>query len=422
MVRLAILLVLVCLSLWEWRAGVRKHVYWLAMLGLLVFFSLRYGQGTDYLTYMSIYANTGPLHTLPNYFAPQYNRVEIGYFYLMSLFKMLRVHYILFVAIITLVSLIGLHRFIQRFCPLPMFALTVFFAVYSLIYMESAIRQLLPLAIVLGWVLVDWSNGRRIRAMAGIAAAGLLHTSALVLCLLPILFWNHRPLYLIEWKRRTTAIALTLLIGAAAVINFIDLTPVINLLPGALAHAITQYYTQSTGVSLLALGNRSLFMLIAFLLAWRAKGSLTDKEKLLFNLYCVGYGVYLLFIKFDLIASRTNVYFRIVDVALLPVLFYRNRDLANRVFVAVPVMMALLCFLYVKDISSTMVYANYYSRNPIEYPYITVFDVEALLDSKFVNVKNANALNAYNAGGFSWNDYYNSLQRKPQTRSPILPY
>ena len=90
MVRLAILLVLLCLTLWEWIAGPRKAVYWLAMASLFVFFSLRYGQGTDYITYMSIYANVQPLHTLPNYFAYRYDTIEIGFYYLMSFFRMLR--------------------------------------------------------------------------------------------------------------------------------------------------------------------------------------------------------------------------------------------------------------------------------------------------------------------------------------------
>ena len=178
MVRLAILLVLLGLTVWEWFAGARKYAYWAALTGLFVFFSLRYGQGTDYITYMGIYANVPALHTFPNFFAFQYNKIEIGFFYLISLCKMLRMHYAVFIALITLVSLLCLNRFIRRFCPLPMFALTIFYAVYSLTYMESAIRQLLPLSIALGWVLPNWVDKRRWRAIAGIVVATLLHTSA----------------------------------------------------------------------------------------------------------------------------------------------------------------------------------------------------------------------------------------------------
>lgn len=271
MVRLAILLVLLGLTVWEWFAGARKYAYWAALTGLFVFFSLRYGQGTDYITYMGIYANVPALHTFPNFFAFQYNKIEIGFFYLISLCKMLRMHYAVFIALITLVSLLCLNRFIRRFCPLPMFALTIFYAVYSLTYMESAIRQLLPLSIALGWVLPNWVDKRRWRAIAGIVVATLLHTSAAVLFALPILFWQDRPLFVIEWKARTTVLLGLLVVAASAVITLVDLTPIIRLLPSQLEYTVYTYYVENNHVSLLALANRGLFMAIVFLLALRAR-------------------------------------------------------------------------------------------------------------------------------------------------------
>lgn len=422
MVRLGILLVLLCLTAWEWYAGTRKYVYWLVMTGLFAFFALRYGQGTDYLTYLSIYANVPPLHTFPLHSAYQYNYIEIGFFYLMSFFRMLGVHYVLFVAIITAFSLYCIHRFIRRFCPLPVFALTFFFAVYSLTYMESGIRELISAAIAFGFIFIDWADGRRVRALIGIAIAALIHTSALVLLLVPILFWNPRPMYLVEWKPKKTAIVLGLLVAATAVINIVDMTPIIQLLPSSIEYRVMYYYTENSQFSLMALANRSLFMAVVLVLAWRCREELSPREKLLFNLYCVGYGLYLMLVSFDLIASRINLYFRIIDFCLIPLLFHRNRDLIKRTVVAFPVMLALISFLYVKDITATMGYAQYYSNNPLEYPYVTVFNADDIFDNKFVNAKNASAMNAYQTGGLSWDEYYQTLQRKPSVRSPIVPY
>ncbi len=420
MVRLAILLVLLGFTIWEWRSGEHKPVYWLSMAFLFVFFSLRYGQGTDYLTYLSIYANVPPLTQFPNYFAFQYNKIEIGFYYFMSFFRTFGVHYVLFVAIVTFLSLACLHRFIKKFCPLPMFALTFFFAVYSLTYMESALRQMLALSIAMGWVFIDWVNGKRFRPMIGIALASTLHTSAALLFLLPVLFWYPRPLYLIEWKPKKIAAVLFALLAATAVINFVDLTPLIKILPARLEYTISYYYVKQ--LNLMAVLNRSLFMAIVFALTYRAREQLSDREKLLFNLYCVGYGLYLLFMSFDLIASRTNINFRVVDICLIPLLFYKNRDLVKRTFVGMPVMLLLVSFLYVKDMTAIMDFSQYYSGNPLDYPYITVFNTDELLDNKFVNIKNAQAMNAYQTGGFSWDEYYHTLQRKPSVRSPIVPY
>lgn len=423
MVRLAILAVLLCLTVWEWRTGPRKAVYWLSLFSLFLFFSFRYGQGTDYLTYLSIYANVSPLYTFPNYLAFQYNKIEVGFFYLMSFFRMFGTHYSIFIAIITLFSLTCIHRFISRFASqLPMFALTLFFAIYSITYMESGIRQLISISIALGWVYIDWMNGKRLRAVAGIVIAMSMHTSAALLFLLPVMFWNPRRLFILEWKRRTTALVFALMLGAALIINFVDFTPIINLLPASVSYTIRSYYTENNQVSLLALGNRTLFMAIVFVLAWKSRGQLTNREKFLFNLYCVGYALYVLFMPFDLIASRINVYFRVVDICLLPLLFYKNRELIKRTYVGLPVLLMLVSFLYVKDISAIMDFAQYYNSNPLQYPYITIFNQDELLKSKYVNVKNANAMNAYHISGATWDEYYETLQRKPSSRSIIVPY
>lgn len=422
MVRLAILLVLLCLAFWEWRSGPRKAVYWLSLFGLFVFFSLRYGQGTDYITYLSIYANVPPLNTLPNFANYQYNIVEIGYFYLMSFFRMFGAHYVVFIGIVTGFSLLCIHRFITKYSPLPMFSLTFFFAVYSLVYMESAARQLIALSLVLGWVLIDWANGKRLRPIIGLLIASSIHTSVAGLFVLLILFWNPRPLYIIEWSKKKTALVGVLLLAAVAAVTLVDLTPVIELLPSSLEYRILSYYSENVSVSLMALGNRALFMAIVFALAYRARDTLSAHEKLFVNLYIIGFAIYLMLMSFDLIASRINVYFRIVDICLIPLLFDRNRAFLRRTYVAMPIMLALISFLYVKDITTTMEYAQYYSRNPLQYPYITIFNTDKLLESKFVNVKNASSMNAYQAGGMSWDEYYDQLQRKPVIRSPIVPY
>lgn len=422
MVRLAILAVMLGLTIREWRHGPNKFIYYLALTGLFAFFSLRYGQGTDYLTYLSIYANVQPLSSFPSYAAFQYNKIEIGFFYLMSFFRMLHVHYVVFVAILTLFSLFMIDRFLQRFCPLPFFGLTFFFAVYSLVYMESGIRQLFSLSVALGWVYPAWQKRRRVLALIGVVFASAMHNSAVVMLLLPLFFWKEGKLFFIEWKKKTTLIVLGAGLALVLAVNFINLMPLISLLPARLEYTISSYYLENHNLSLTALANRGLFMLIVFFLALRAKDELSPREKFLFNLYAVGFCVYVIFMSFDLIASRTNVYFRIVEIALIPALFARNRDFVRRLRVAFPAMLLLLAFLYVKDITAVMDYSEYYSSKPWEYPYITIFNSDELLDAKYVNIKNANAMNAYQTGGASWDEYYNSLLRKPANRSRITSY
>ena len=288
--------------------------------------------------------------------------------------------------------------------------------------MESGIRQLFSLSVALGWVYPAWQKRRRVLALIGVVFASAMHNSAVVMMLLPLLFWKEGKLFFIEWKKKTTLLVLGAGLALVLAVNFINLMPLISLLPARLEYTISSYYLENHNLSLTALANRGLFMLIVFFLALRAKDELSPREKFLFNLYAVGFCVYVVFMSFDLIASRTNVYFRIVEIALIPALFARNRDFVRRLRVAFPAMLLLLAFLYVKDITAVMDYSEYYSSKPWEYPYITIFNSDELLDAKYVNIKNANAMNAYQTGGASWDEYYNSLLRKPANRSRITSY
>ncbi len=424
MVRLVVLFALLCLSFWEWRHGAKKALFIFALAALTVFFSLRYGQGTDYLTYLSIYANIEPLHTLPNYFAFSYNKIEIGFFYLISLFRMFGAHFTIFITFVTVFSFFMLGRFIRRFSSAaPILSITIFYAVYSITYMESGIRQMLAIAIVLGFVLVEWDNGHHVLPVVGIALASLFHTSALLMLLLPILCWKgNSKLFFIDWKLTKSIVILSIILLLGAVINLFDWSRWISFLPARLEYTLWYYYQERSGISYLAFANRTLFALIIFCFSYYFRRALTDTDRLLFNMYIIGYLIYILFISFDLIASRCNVYFRIVEIALIPQLFTKDKRFVTRKIVLLPGLVLLVSFLYVKDISAVMDFAQYYDNNPLRYPYITIFNPDKLLNEKFVNIKNVNAMNAYQTGGFSWNNYYEHLQRKPINRSTILPY
>lgn len=422
MVRLAILLILLLMTVWEWRRGSNKHLYWAGMAGLFLFFSLRYGQGTDYLNYLSIYATIKPLQMLPNYFEYSFNKVEIGFFYLISFFRMLHMPFTWFIVLVTGSSLLLIDRFIRRFSPLPVFSLFFFFAVYSLTYMESGIRQLMSISLVLGWVLVDWTQGHRWRALIGIALASLLHTSALALLVLPLLFYKERDQWPFSWSLRRLVLLFGGLIAVMLAVNYVNLEPVLRLLPGSVGPTLVYYYLTTKSFSPMALANRLLFVVLSLALAWRVRDQMSQKERFLFKLYIVGFCIYLLLMSVDLVASRMNVYFRIVEIALLPALLYRNRDFAKRLVPVVAALLVLVCGIYVKDMRAIMGFSLYYESNPLKYPYVTVMSPETLLDVRYIPIKYEPYMNQAAYGQFDFDNYYRKVQRKPSLSSPVVPY
>jgi hypothetical protein len=374
------------------------------------------------LNYLSIYATVPLLQNLPSYFAYKFNKVEVGFFYLVSLFRMTGLHFNVFIGVVTGVSLLLVDRFIRRFSPLPLFSLAFFFAVYSLTYMESGIRQLLAICIGLGWVLHDWARGRRWSAMVGVLVAASMHSSALLLFVLPILFRNEKDTWPFSWSLGQLGALLGGVLAVSAALLFVNLQPILERIPSAIGPTLVYYYMTTRSFSLLALLNRLLFAALAVGLAWRARERLSMRERLLLKLYLLGLMVYLLCMSVDLIASRTNVYFRVVEFALLPALLYHNRDARKWVSSAAAVLVALLAFIYVKDMRAIMGFSQYYETDVLSYPYVTVFDPAQLLDVRYIPVKYEPYMNQAAYGQFDFEEYYRQVPRKPSLTSPVLPY
>ncbi|MDR1570233.1 MAG: EpsG family protein [Oscillospiraceae bacterium] len=420
MVRLAILAALIALSIWEWLQGPNKALYLLTAVGLFAFFSLRYGQGQDYLNYLSIYQTVKPLQMLPSFFEYSFNKIDIGFFYLVSLCRMLHIHFSLFIVILTGGSLLLVDRFIRKFSPLPMLSLTIFFAVYSITYMESGLRQLIALCMMLGWALPDWHQGRRVRSAVVILIAAAMHSSAiLLLAILPVFFY-HEQQASFNWNRPRAYILMACAIAASVAINFIPLQPIFSLTPWG--PVLNYYYLTTRNFNILALTNRALFALIVCALAFRARDRLSSREWFLFKLYLIGFFIYLLFMSIDLIASRTNVYFRIVELALLPALMYRNRDLGNKLVPALAGLLAIVAFIYVKDIGAVMSFGQYFKSSPLDYPYVTIINPAELMDARYIPVKFEPYMNQSAYGEFDFDEYYRKVTRKPSLNAPYLPY
>ncbi|MDR2657439.1 MAG: EpsG family protein [Oscillospiraceae bacterium] len=422
MVRLIILGVLLALSVYEWLRGPSKAPYWIALGGLFAFFSLRYGQGQDYLNYLSIYATVKPLNMLPNYFLYSFNKIEIGFFYLISFMRMCHVHFSVFVALLSGGSLLMIDRFIRKFSPLPVLSLTCFFAVYSLTYMESGLRQLIALCLMLGWALPDWLAEKRLRSALVFCVAATMHASALLALAVLLVFFHGEQRAAWDWKLKWVALCTGLVLIAMLIINFVNLTPILQRFPEPYGSVLIYYLRTARSFSLLALANRLIFLVIIGALTFRARDRLTAREWFLVKFYAVGFLVYLTFMSVDLIASRTNVYFRIVEFALLPALLYRNRDLNLKIAPAFAAILAMLGFIYIKDVRAIMDFGQYFRTNPTEYPYITILKPAELMEVRYIPVKFEPYMNQAAYGQFDFVEYYRRVLRKPSITSQILPY
>ena len=358
-----VFLLLLAGAAWE---GVRDRTpKWIfgTLFGLLTaMLCLRYGQGSDYFSYGHIY------YELPtNLFAALGAREihgEWGWKLLCLTGRWLRMPYPAFILVLSL-GMMGLYlRFLRLFCQKPLLALLLGWHTLYLTYFFSILRQGLAAAIFLG-LLLEWLEKRRYRRyVLGCLVCASLHSSSLVLLVLPLL----RE---VPWKRKH----LLFLSGAAWAGGILLATGVMNnflarVLPGAVANYLT-----SDGISLGAAAERIVtYGVILLALGRREPGG--ERERLLFGTVTLGFALYGGLLWMPLVASRTAFLLKAAEIALLGNLLPK-KGLPRWALLGFCCLLA--GFMHVKNLGSYLDHAAYFDWVTVwNYPYVTVFRPEAI--------------------------------------------
>ncbi len=144
-----------------------------------------------------------------------------------------------------------IYKFIRDYSKMPIMSLTIFFALYYLIYVFSAIRQGIAMALFLALGIPFLKDRKYIRFIIVVLIAATMHSSILiVLLLIPIFELN------ISKKLWGAFIAVALLVMATG----LDVK-IIGLLPQFLSSRIVVYWGQMS-IPLLAIGNRLIVLLL----------------------------------------------------------------------------------------------------------------------------------------------------------------
>ena len=127
------------------RQDTPKWLYFTSILVLSLMLLLRFGQGSDFYSYNSIYT-TMPLdmERIKNY---QFFKVEIGWRLLCAGFKMLGFNFSQFLFVISSIELLLLGRFISRYSKNHMLTLFLSYHTLYLTYFFSALRQAFVIAV-----------------------------------------------------------------------------------------------------------------------------------------------------------------------------------------------------------------------------------------------------------------------------------
>ncbi|MCD8197609.1 MAG: EpsG family protein [Lachnospiraceae bacterium] len=360
---LLVFLLLAAGAVLEWfRPQYKNNIYrvcWLLMTALLC---LRYGQGTDYITYEAIY-NSIPLAVdfSKGYVFGVYP--EIGWRLLSALFRAFHAPFWVFTAALGLAEMLLLHRALTKYVPQRTAGLFLAYPVLFLVYMVSGLRQGLAMCLFLGIALPFYLEKRWAAYIVTVLTAAGFHKAGCIWLILPFVYY-----FSVRIMLAFTALAAVggLLLQIPAVENTI-----MAILP---SYHLWQFLCEGE-ISWFALAERLVsFAVLAGLwfLLRRAGEELEQSTELLLKAYMCGVCLYLLLMQNSYYASRYAVTFKILECVLVLRLITRKHRIAKAgaiFFLGLTLLMGL------KNMNA-MIREGFYDSsqvNLLNFPYVSVF-------------------------------------------------
>ena len=381
MIRLSFFIILLFFSFGELvlhGKKIRIFTYFLYFIFAL-FLSLRYGQGTDYFSYLMSYEKIPyGYNNIIEYIKDE--RMEIGYVFFSAIVKSLGINFFGFVSIVSFIHVILLYRFVNYFTKYKITALFLIYSIYSIPILESAFRQSIAISIVLGIVLVAKSKDKNLSALIGIIIASLFHSSALISIFFLLFNFKNDKLYTFFIRKKNIFIIFIILLS---ILNFMNIIPLYYLLPSFLFEKVNPY--SNMDMNFLGIINRIVFLFFIILLAVKANTTLNLKQKNMLIIYILGFTIYIVFLKFGMI-SRISIYYKIIEIALIPELITSYKRIKLKSVLPTTILLFfLITIIYVKESTTALLQGNYYNNGFYEYPYITIFNKEEIYKCRILD-------------------------------------
>ncbi len=351
----------------HFRGKTPKFLFALSFLALAALLCLRFGQGSDYFSYASIYRSIGT-NPIQAFFSS--GHTEPGWKMLCSIFQALGAVFPVFIFFLSLYMMVMLLRFVNRFggnrkCLMLVLCHHTLYMTYFMSGLRQAVVVVTFLAILLPWLL----EGKYIRYFVGAALLISIHTVALALFLMPLikgLRFNFRQL--------VALVAAGFMVGILlSVIN-------VGLILRKLLKVYT-YYLTGRNISIFAILERVASFAVVTLCLYVYMDGIEPKQNdpmlVVFKIYCLGLFIYGVLMWSQLISSRTIYVFKIVEVVLLCTCIDKCKKSRTLVFLFCIILSSVL---YFKNIGSYLTQGGYKNASIINYPYVTVFNQTDILN------------------------------------------
>lgn len=291
-----------------------------SVIGLLAFLVLtwlaavRIDTGTDYNTYAQIWAHTLDVSaaTADDVF---FQFLEPLFVATNTLLKSITDSSTVFFAFYALLTIYPLHRAIVHFRTNQAHAYIVYLCVFYLPYAFNGMRQAVAMSLFLISLKYILTNSPWTVWLIGIVAGGFHLTGFLI----PLVYYAHRVMERRNWNPVTV-----LMVGlpCAAAIGQTGLGG--RIFFAAFDYKLETYSELFSDGN--AISSTAFRIALASILVFSARLRSGDRTVLqLLNIYLLGLFVYLGFAEFNVLATRFNMFFRVLEVILIPLVIARLR-------------------------------------------------------------------------------------------------
>ncbi len=308
---LSFLFFLGILEIFDWT-NEKYLAYFLSFIVFCLFSGLKYDVGTDYSTYRYYYNNS------MNWSIMNANGVEIGYIYIMQLFKNLSIGFVGFWFILSFVNFCFKYYIFHKYSPLLFASLLLYFVGMFLERDFDGIRQGFAMGVC--YLTIPFIMRRQfLPFLLLVLLAATIHASSLVF--LP-------AYYLVSFNISNKVIFISVSVLALMVMLNISFTQtMVNFLPESIIKMrLNSYmsvadsqYTKKVGLSI------GLIFRIGILFIYTSiykKDSIKDEKLYIFlrNGFFLGIVLSLIFNDFDILSHRLSYIYREFQIFIVPIL------------------------------------------------------------------------------------------------------
>lgn len=304
-------LLLSCILQLVYKLSLPKFTLFLA--GILIFFSgVRVGTGIDYYSYLDMWYYVKPINEIENFYL---SAVEPGFVFLISLIKFFTNKSIYFYLVTSLLAILPIYPTLVKLnIRYKIISFFIYFLVFYITYPFNVVRQGIAMGIFI-FSLPFILKQRFFLVLFLSIIAGLIHSTGflIIIAFLAIYIKINVKYFLI------IGLLISFICWRLDILNYI----LFNYL--GVSEVFVELFSKST--SIFQVITRILLMLILFYFGLKINYLVFNK---IFIIYLLGFFIYIALLNHNLLATRFNMFLRVLEIILAPMLIERTKNIPTR--------------------------------------------------------------------------------------------